>query len=390
MFALDVPDTVPPRPWETSFEERRGQLAGRQYRIAFYYGLAPDNGTFRYRIYNMVNSLNRNGGSMAAACFYYSDLGRLAELVDDIDTLVICRGKYCPQLGHLITVAKNKGKHIIFDIDDLMFNPRYMHLVLRTADADYSRFTREEVWQYWYGDCARYAATMFLCDRVVTTNTYLAQRIHDFSGKEVFVVPNYLNEEQLKFSASVFKQKKERDFTRHGPVYLGYFSGSHSHNHDFRILTDSLIALFEKYANLKLRVVGMLDLDERLTPWAGRIETLPVQNYLNLQKYIGEVEINLVPLQVNAFTHSKSELKYFEAAIVGTPSIASPTHGYTRAIQDGHNGLLSNSYEWFDKIDALLSNADYYKQLSQNACAHAIQNYAWHNLITTIEKAYLF
>ena len=390
MFDLDVPDTVPSRPWATSFEERRRQLTGRQYRIAFYYGLAPDNGTFRYRISNMVNALNRTGGTMTAACFYYSDLDRLAELVDVIDTLVICRGKYSPQLGHVITVARNKGKNIIFDIDDLMFDPRYMHLVLRTADADYSRFTQEEVWQYWYGDCARYAATMFLCDRVVTTNSYLAQKIRDFSGKEVFVVPNYLNDEQLKFSAKIFRQKNDHDFTRHGPVYLGYFSGSHTHNHDFRILTDPLTILFEKYPNLKLRVVGMLDLDARLGPWTDRIERLRVQNYLNLQKYIGEVEINLVPLQVNTFTNCKSELKYFEAAIVGTPSIASPTHVYTHAIQDGHNGYLSNSYEWFDKIDAVLSNTDHYKELSRNACSHAIQQYAWHNLTSVIEKAYLF
>ncbi len=389
MFPLNMPAVIHRNPWDISYSARLQALAGGERKIAFYYGLMPDNGTFRYRVYNMVRSLNSLGGRVSASFFYRSDLDRLVDLIDKIDILVICRGKYCDRLGHVVAVARNKGKKLIFEIDDLMFDARYMHLVLRTADADYKRFTRDEVWQYWYGDCARYAAMLSLCDRAVTTNHYLAEKIRDYSGKEVAVIPNFLNEEQLDISRKIYQHKKANGFSRTDPIYLGYYSGSHTHNHDFRILTDALISLFEKYANLKLRVVGLLDLDERLTPWSDRIELLPIQDYINLQTSIGEVEINLIPLQVNTFTNCKSELKYFEAGITGTLSIASPTVVYSNAIQDGHNGLLARSYEWFEKIDGVLSNMNEYRGLAENAFLHAEENYSWKNLLGVVEKTYL-
>ena len=154
------------------------------------------------------------------------------------------------------------------------------------------------------------------------------------------------------------------------------------------MLTDPLIALFGKYDNLKLRIVGQLDLDKRLAEWSNRIERYPLQDYINLQKLIGEVEINLVPLQVNTFTNSKSELKYFEAGIVGTLSMATPTSVYARTIRDGDNGFLVNSYEWFSKIDGLLSAMDVYPELAENTFLDVEEKYAWNNLVDQIVKTY--
>jgi glycosyltransferase involved in cell wall biosynthesis len=389
MFRLDSPIVTSRKLWEIPFATRLQSLDTADVKVAIYYGLMPDNGTFRYRVYNMVQTLNSSDRGVSATFFYLSELDRLSDIVDKIDVLVICRGKYCDRLGHVIAVARNKGKKVIFDIDDLMFDPRYMHLVLKSADADYSRFTRDEVWQYWYGDCARYAATMSLCDKVLATNNYLAERIREYSGKQVSVIPNYLNQEQLDVSTRLYEQKLASDFSRTEPLYLGYFSGSHTHNHDFRILTDTLIALFEKYDNLKLRIIGLLNLDDRLKVWSDRIEQLPIQDYLNLQKSIGEVEINLVPLQINTFTNCKSELKYFESAITGTISIASPTFVYANAIVDGQNGFLAQSYEWFEKIDSVLSSMNEYPVRAKQAFQHAEQNYSWKNLIGMVEKNYL-
>ena len=61
------------------------------------------------------------------------------------------------------------------------------------------------------------------------------------------------------------------------------------------------------------------------------------------------------------FTNCKSELKYFEAAVVGTVTIASPTFTFARAIDDGKNGFIANSYDWLRKITAVI---DSYDQLS--------------------------
>lgn len=386
MFQLDVLPTIPSVPWNEAYKTRLQALIAGDCRVAFYYGKLPDYGTFRYRVYNMVMSLRSLGKGISASFFYGNELENLADIFNNADIIVVCRTKYCNRLGHAITVARNKGKQVVFDIDDLLFDSRYIHLALKTTDADY---TREDIWQNWYGDCARFSATLSLCDRVITTNTYLADKIRSYSGKEVSVMPNYLNEQQLMVSRKIYQKKSSSFFLQSKPVYLGYFSGSSTHNLDFCIITDALVALFEKYKNLKLRIVGLLDLDKKLKSYSDRIELHTIQDYLNLQRSIGEVEINLIPLQVNAFNNCKSELKYFEAGITGTISIASPTSVFTQVIRNGENGFLAKSYEWYEKIDRVLTNMDDYPELAKKAYVHTEENYSWTSLTGLIENTYL-
>ena len=386
MYQLELPPFTYSVPWNEPYADRIRALSQGKRKVAFYYGNMPDNGTFRYRVYNMVQSLNSLGNGISAAYFIGTDEPHLDEIFSGADCIVICRTKISQRLAHAMSMAKNLGKQLVFDIDDLLFDPVYMHLVLNTIDADLSR---EDVWQNWYGDCARFSATLMQCDRAVTTNAYLAEKMAKSSGKNVSVIPNYLNEAQLQLSRIMYKQKQASEFNYSKPLLLGYFSGSSTHNQDFALLTDAFIALFEKYPDLKLRVVGMLDLDKRLKSYADRIEILPLQNILSLQKCIAEVDINLVPLQVNVFTSCKSELKYFEAGITGTISIASPTSVMKDVINDGYNGFLSMSYQWFEKIDFVLSNMDIYPQLAMQAYNHSERNYAWNNLLPLIEKTYL-
>jgi hypothetical protein len=77
-----------------------------------------------------------------------------------------------------------------------------------------------------------------------------------------------------------------------------------------------------------------------------------------LQQLIAEVDFNLVPLQTNEFTHCKSELKYVDAANVGTLTIASPTHAYAAAIRHGHNGYLAADSEWLEVLLLAIATKD--------------------------------
>jgi len=69
-------------------------------------------------------------------------------------------------------------------------------------------------------------------------------------------------------------------------------------------------------------------------------------DFLGLQRAIAEVSINISPVQHNVFAHSKSELKYFEAAVVNTPTVASPAPTFTHVIDHGTNGYLADAAEW--------------------------------------------
>ena len=63
-----------------------------------------------------------------------------------------------------------------------------------------------------------------------------------------------------------------------------------------------------------------------------------------LPEEMARFDVNLVPLEVgNPFCEAKSDLKFFEAALAGACTIASPTGPFRRVIRDGENGVLAAS-----------------------------------------------
>ena len=97
---------------------------------------------------------------------------------------------------------------------------------------------------------------------------------------------------------------------------------------------------------------------------------------MNLQRVIGDVEINVVPLQDNEFANCKSELKYFEAAIVGTVTIATPTFTYRAAIDDGRNGYLATAQQWSDVLPRAVAQWTRLRTVAERAAADALERYA--------------
>ena len=66
------------------------------------------------------------------------------------------------------------------------------------------------------------------------------------------------------------------------------------------------------------------------------LETLPVE--------LARLDVNLAPLEVgNPFCEAKSELKFFEAALVDVPTVASPTEPYRASIRHGETGFLADT-----------------------------------------------
>lgn len=373
MFSLSVPAVPHKDPWHLPLQDRLRLLARREKRVAYFYELA-DNSTFRYRIHNMVEVLNGGDDDVGASYFFLADLGRLEEIADLADLLVICRTRYDHRVNHLVRAFRKRGKRILFDIDDFVFDTEHVHLIVQTLDLD---INNPLTWHDWFSYNSRLGATLKLCDAGITTNELLATRMREFAGVPVAVVPNFMNREQLALSDQVFAAKAHQEPGHDGLIHLGYFSGSPSHNRDFGIVIPALEELLEQDKRLGVVVVGYIEAGPRLERFGSRVKRYPFQDYVNLQRLIGSVEFNLMPLQFNSFTDCKSELKYFEAAAVGTLSIASPSHVYARAIRHGDNGYLAHAYEWAGVVRQALRNLAGYRTMAEHARRDAISKYAW-------------
>ena len=382
MFILKSSPSAYTDPWQSTFDERLRRLGKGRRRVAYYYDY-PDNSTFRYRVYNMIQVLEGSRQGASAAYFSYEEQDRLDQVVDLADVLVICRARYNHRLNQVVGRAHRLDKPVIYDVDDMVFDLAYAHLIMDTVGEDLGKAS---TWDYWFGYISRLNATLQLCDRAITTNPTLAGYLRDFTHKPVSVIPNFINREQLAVSDPIFQEKTSRGFERDGRVHLGYFSGTPTHYKDFELISDTLLELLRRDERIHLRLVGFIDLKPPLSRYADRIELTPLTDFLSLQHKISEVEINLVPLLENNFTNCKSELKYFEAAIVGTLTVASPIDSFKQAIRDGENGYLARSYEWIDKISTLIDSLDRYPEMAALARQDSLDRFAWTKQLDLIER----
>ena len=92
---------------------------------------------------------------------------------------------------------------------------------------------------------------------------------------------------------------------------------------------------------------------------------------------VGECDINLAPLKLgNPFCEGKSELKFFEAALVKVPTIASPTITLAAAIEDGVTGLLAGDENgWGGALEALVTSEARRRAIGEAARQAALSRY---------------
>lgn len=369
-------------PWEKSLRERLSMLRLDTHRVA-YFAPKPDSASFRYRCYNTTQALNTFSSKISASYFYVSDLPHLRDLSDHADTLVVFRTPYDTDVHRVINRFSRLGKKVIFDIDDLVFDVAFAPLV--TSNLNY-KLSGKDIDQ-WFAFVANIGACMNLCDAVTTTNSYLRERVHDFSGLEAAVIPNFLNEEQMQISAHVRHEKENRKVGE--GVRLGYFSGSHSHAKDFAVAAPEIAEFLSASPESTLTVLGHLEIPEVLRGLTPQIRRLPFVSFQELQREMGRVDLNVVPLQMSPFTFSKSELKYFEAAIVDTVTMASPTPLFSEVISDSENGFLTPAGQWNERLHWFqgMSPRDR-KKIAETARNHADSNYSPLAMVAKLEKIY--
>ena len=89
---------------------------------------------------------------------------------------------------------------------------------------------------------------------------------------------------------------------------------------------------------------GLLERGPALAPFAGRIVRLPLRPWHELPGVLRDVDINLAPLVPGTvFNDAKSAIKWLEAALVGTPTVATSSEPFREPIDHGRTGLLVSS-----------------------------------------------
>ena len=95
-------------------------------------------------------------------------------------------------------------------------------------------------------------------------------------------------------------------------------------------------------------------------------------------------------MQNNSFTNCKSELKFFEAAICGTLTLATPTFAFRNSISHGQTGALVPSFNWDQALQEAVSIVEdkaRYDDMAEAASEHVQAAYGWDRHTQTILRA---
>lgn len=347
-------------------------------KVALYIVEDTISAQFRYRCNNILEATEKSK-KWQAVWFLNAESSEVLKRINLIDLVVIVRqAAKNNTILNLVSEFKKKDIKVIFDLDDLIFD--YYGLVSLMEAIGSVNFVG---WLGYIWGVRRIAKRV---DGFIATNEYLGNRLEKRFEKPVGIIPNSLNKKQMKVSKEYLKKKN------HDGFIIGYFSGSPTHIKDFKVAEPGLIKFLEKYADVKLMVVGYMDFSEEMKRWKekGRVEILGLVDYEKLQELIAGVDVNIAPLIINDFTNCKSELKYFEAAIVETTTIASPSFSFKNVINDGENGLLAQSGEWYAKLEYLHNNLKINKAIAKKAKEEAEKEYFGSNFLKKVEGVFDF
>ncbi len=340
----------------------------------------------RYRTQNVAEELENHGFKCSITV---QDNPFILNYAGKFSVFIFHRVLFTPGVAKFVELLKKQGKEIIFETDDLVYDPKYLEHM------DYFKVMNAlEKKLYENGVGGEILADSYV--KVCTTTTsFLAEKLREF-GKEIFIVPNKLSKKDVEVAKKImghktWNMKHGSDDIQHklenqeysmpnvpgSMIKIGYFSGALSHNKDFATITEALLFLMEKYSNVELFLAGPLGLESALNKFSDRIKQLP---YVPREKHfenIAGVDINIAPLEIgNPFCESKSELKFFEAAIVEVPTVAATTQPFREAIEDGVDGLVANgTSEWIEKLEKLILDKNLRKEMGKKAREKTLQKY---------------
>jgi O-antigen biosynthesis protein len=309
----------------------------------------------RYRCSHLVEQLRMAG---VACCTHAYGRQVLAAVVAPA-IVILHRVPWDGFLTRATNVLRAHGARVLFDTDDLIFDGsvlEYIQSYRKLPATDRALFRRD------VRDCE---ACLRRADAVLVATEELAERVVSFGARAVV----HRNGFSLEMSTLSERARSLATKNQHDSVVLGYASGTATHDADFAAITPALTGVLQRFPRVRIVVLGPLELDEWGERHADRISRRPLVPWRELPQHLAAFDVNLAPLEsANPFCAAKSEVKYIEASLVATPTVASDLGGYRYAIKNGDNGFLARTEEaWGEALSSLVQSHHLRIEMGQRA-----------------------
>ncbi|MDE5079829.1 MAG: tetratricopeptide repeat protein, partial [Trichodesmium sp. St18_bin1] len=322
----------------------------------------------RYRVHQKIEHLEAAGFSVKF--IPQTEIQKAKNIIHFCHVVIFYRVPAFPEIIETIKYAKAIKKVVFYEIDDLIFDPEEYP---DSFDSYAGQITHDEYEGLCRGTIL-FEEAMALCDYGITSTPALAQEMEKIiSTKTIFIHRNALDSHNSEF-LKVGIPKIKRDY-----ISIFYGTGTKAHNSDFNELAAPAIAqILENYPQIRLTVVGYLTLPEVLLSYQDRIDQVEVIRDIRVYwDFLQQADINIAVLHSTKVNNCKSELKWFEAALLGVPSVVSATQTYLEVVEHGVDGLIAKTTEeWYENLERLVTNEQLRSSLAEAAYQKTVKNYS--------------
>jgi hypothetical protein len=159
---------------------------------------------------------------------------------------------------------------------------------------------------------------------------------------------------------------------------VGFLSGTTTHDADWRWIEPAVCRVLQSRPDVELWLGGHLRTGPAVAALGDRLRRLPFLDWRELPGVLRDLDVNLAPLEPGSrFNDAKSAIKWLEAALCATPTIASPTEPFRAAIEDGVTGLLAEEPgQWEIALHRLLDDVELRRAIGTRAQRAALLGWA--------------
>jgi len=222
-------------------------------------------------------------------------------------------------------------------------------------------------------------------DVVVTPNDFIRKYTLALGVKDeiIFAIPNGVDTGVFNVHACMQTNYKSQLNLNDEKICL--FFGRLEEWAGIRILIEVCRVFEQKHQDVKFLVLGEGSEEAEFPRNVVIVERV---SHDEVPKIIAIADVVLVPFPESEVSHGATPLRLFEAMSMRKAVIASRLSGIGEIIQNNHNGLLvdsDNPKEWVDAIETVLNSSSLQARLGRNA-EESAKKYDWNVLASRFER----
>ncbi len=297
----------------------------------------------RYRVLQYLPYLKEHGVQVTVLPFQKGFLKKLKlfKSAGKYDILFIQRKRF-PVLW-LKYIRKNARK-IVYDFDDSV-----MYRNSKAANPESNTRVR------------MFKNMVNASDHVIAGNEYLQENTTPFTHN-VTIIPSPID-------MTLYPPKKYSE--KNDNITLGWIGATGS-IHYLEKMKPVFEALGKKYEDLRLKIICNVFFDcENITVekklWSEQEEVADIQS----------LDIGLMPLMDDPWSHGKCGLKILQCLATGVPVVCSPAGINKEIVEDGVHGFWANTQEeWIEKLEILINDHGLRKRMGMEGRKRVIEHYS--------------